>query len=61
MKIRTGAPAAVSPGGKARSVQEDETELKIEFEDDSIGTFRLEDPGSSVAVWDKNNAVEYLG
>jgi hypothetical protein len=61
MKIRTAAPVAVSPGGKIKSVQEDEAELKIEFEDGSTATFRLEDPGASVSVRDKNNAVEYLG
>jgi hypothetical protein len=61
MKIRTAAPAAVSPGGKVKSVQEDEAELNIAFEDGSTATFRLEDPGSSVAVRDKNDAVEYLG
>ena len=61
MKIKTAAAASVSPGGKVKSVQEDEAELKIEFEDDSSATFRLEDPGSSVALRDKNNAVEYLG
>lgn len=61
MKIRTGAAAAISPRGKVKSVQEDEAELKIEFEDGSSATFRLEDPGSSVAVRDKNNLVEYLG
>jgi hypothetical protein len=61
MKIRTGAPAEVSPGGKVKSVQEAETELKIEFADGSTAAFRLDDPGSSVAVRDKNNAVEYLG
>jgi hypothetical protein len=36
MKIRTAAPAAVSPGGKVKSVQETETELKIEFEDGAL-------------------------
>jgi hypothetical protein len=51
----------VSPGGKVKSVQESEAELKIEFKDGSSATFRLDDPGASVAVWDKNNAVEYLG
>jgi coenzyme F420-reducing hydrogenase alpha subunit len=61
MKIRTAAPAAVSPGGKVKSVQEAETELKIEFEDGSTATVQLADPGSSVAVRDKNNVVEYLG
>jgi hypothetical protein len=61
MKIRTAAAAAVASGGKVKSVQEAEAELKIEFEDGSTATFRLEDPGSSVGVRDKNNAVEYLG
>ena len=45
MKIRTAAAVAVPPGGKVKSVQEDEAELKIEFEDGSTATFRLEDPG----------------
>jgi hypothetical protein len=61
MKITTASPVAVSPGGKVKSVQEDEAELKIEFADGSTATFRLDDPGSSVAVRDKNNEVEYLG
>jgi hypothetical protein len=61
MKLRTAAPVAVSPGGKVKSVQDDETELKIEFADGSGAIFRLDDPGSTVAVRDKNNAVEYLG
>ena len=61
MKIKTAAAAAVWQGGKVKSVQEDEAELKIEFEDGSTATFRLDDPGSSVAVRDKNNSVEYLG
>ena len=45
-----------------KSVQEAKADLKIEFEE------RFErdilpwvDPGSSVAVRDKNNAVKYLG
>ena len=61
MKIRMAAPVTVSPGGKVKSVQEDEAELKIEFEGGSTATVRLDDPGSSVAVRDENNAVEYLG
>jgi hypothetical protein len=61
MKIRSAASAAGKPGGKIKSVQEDEAELKIEFEDGSTATFRLDDPGASVAVRDKNNTVEYLG
>ena len=61
MKIRTAAAVAVSPGGKVKSVSEAEDELNMEFEDGATATFRLDDPGSSVAVRDKNNAVEYLG
>ena len=61
MKIKTAAASTVPPGGKVKSVQEDRTELKIEFEDGSSTTLSLADPGSSVAVRDKNNMVEYLG
>jgi hypothetical protein len=61
MKIKTTGPATISPGGKVKSVNETKVELKIEFEDGSSATFLLTDPGSSVAVRDKNNVVEYLG
>jgi hypothetical protein len=42
-------------------VHETKAEFKIELEDGSSATLCLADPGSSVAVRDKNNAVEYLG
>jgi hypothetical protein len=61
MKIKTSGPATIPPGGKVRSVQEAKAEFKIDFEDGSSVTLRLADPGSSVAVRDQNNAVEYLG
>jgi hypothetical protein len=61
MKVKTAGPAAIPPGGKVKSVHEAKAELKIEFEDGWSATFLLADPGSSVAVRDKNNAVEYLG
>jgi hypothetical protein len=61
MKIKTTGAAAVSPGSKAKSVHEAKADFKIEFEDGSSVTFCLGNPGSSVAVRDKNNAVEYLG
>jgi hypothetical protein len=61
MKIKTVGPATIPPGGKVKSVQEDKAEFKIDFEDSSSATVFLADPGSSVAVRDKNNAVEYLG
>jgi hypothetical protein len=61
MKIKTTGPATIPPGGKVKSVHETKAEFKIEFEDGPSATLCLADPGSSVAVRDKNNAVEYLG
>ena len=46
---------------KVKAVHEAKADFKIEFEDGSSATFCLADPGSSVAVRDRNNAVEYLG
>jgi hypothetical protein len=57
----TAEPATIPQGGKVKSVLETKAEFKIDFEDGSSATFCLADPGSSVAVRDKNNAVEYLG
>jgi hypothetical protein len=61
MKIKTAGPATIPLGGKIKSVHEAKADFKIEFEDGSSATFSLTDPGSSVAVRDKSNAVEYLG
>ena len=61
MKVKAAGPATIPPGGKGKSVHEAKAEFKIEFEDGSSATFCLANPGSSVAVRDKSNAVEYLG
>jgi hypothetical protein len=61
MRIKTVGPATIPPGGKVKSVQEAKTQFEIDFEDGSSATLCLADPGSSVAVRDKNNVVEYLG
>ena len=61
MKIKTAGSATIPPGGKVKSVHEAKADFKIEFEDGSSTKLCLADPGSSVAVRDKNNAVEYLG
>ena len=61
MKIKTAGAVAVSLGSKVKSVHEARAEFKIKIEDGSSATFCLADPGSSVAVRDKNNLVEYLG
>ena len=61
MKIKTAGAATISSSGKVKSVYETNTDFKIEFEDGSSATFCLANPGSSIAVRDKNNSVEYLG
>jgi len=61
MKIKTAGPRTIPPGCKVKSVHEAKAEFKIDLEDGSSVTLRLADPGSSGAVRDKNNAVEYLG
>jgi hypothetical protein len=61
MKIKIAGPATIPVGGKVKSVQEAKAEFKIDFEDGSSATLCLADPGSSVAVRDTNDAVEYLG
>jgi hypothetical protein len=61
MKVKIAGPATIAPGGKIKSVHEAKADFKIEFEDGSSATLSLANPGSSVAVRDKNNAVEYLG
>ena len=61
MKVKTAGAVAISQGSKVKSVHEAKAEFKIELEDGSSATLFLADPGSSVAVRDKNNAVEYLG
>ena len=61
MKIKTTGSATLPPGGKGKSVYEAQAEFQIEFEDGSGVTLLVADPGSSVAVRDKNNVVEYLG
>ena len=61
MRIKTAGPATASPGGKVKSIHEAKADFKIESEDGSSATFCLADPGSSVALRDKNNVVEYLG
>ena len=61
MRIKITVAPALSPGSKIKSIYEVKTEFKIEFEDGSTATLQLADPGSSLAVRDKNNVVEYLG
>jgi hypothetical protein len=62
MNVKTARIADIfPPGGKVKAIQEDGPEFRLQFEDGSTVTFQLADPGSSVAVRDKNSRVEYLG
>jgi len=62
MQVKTAGIAGMfPPGGKIRAVQEDGPDFNLQFEDGSTVTLKLVDPGSSVAVRDQNNRVEYLG
>ena len=61
MKIKTAGTVTIPPGSKVKSVNEAKAEFEIDFEDGSSATLYLANPGSSVAVRDKNNAIEYLG
>ena len=62
MQVKTaGITGMFPPGGKIRAVQEDGPDFNLQFEDGSTVTLKLVDPGSSVAVRDQNNRVEYLG
>src|SRR5262249_4897072 len=61
VKIKTAGAAAIPPGGKVKSVHEAKAEFKIDLKYGLSATLCLADPGSSVAVRDKDNAVECLG
>ena len=48
-------------GARIRQILEDQAKFVIECDDDSAIDVTLANPGSSVAVRDKTNQVEYLG
>jgi hypothetical protein len=62
MQVKTAGIADIfPPGDKIKAIQEDGPEFNLQFEDGSTVNLKLVDPGSSVAVRDSNNQVEYLG
>ena len=62
MQVKTAGVADIfPPGGKIKAVQEDGAEFRLQLEDGSTIRVELADPGSSIAVRDNNNQVEYLG
>ena len=62
MQVKTTGIANIfPPGGQIKAVQEDGANFALQFEDGGAVVLQLADAGSSVAVRDKNNEVEYLG
>jgi hypothetical protein len=62
MRVKTaGITSMFPPGATIKAILEDGAEFRLQFKDDSPVRVELADPGASVAVRDKNNAVEYLG
>ena len=57
----TGLAVTISTGAKVKAVLENGDQCTLQFEDGSSVTVKLADPGASVAVRDRSNAVEYLG
>lgn len=62
MTMKTaGIATAISTAARLKAVLENDDECTLQFEDGSSMTVKVADPGASIAVRDRNNAVEYLG
>jgi hypothetical protein len=61
VKIEEFNSPPLREGARIRQISEDQVKLVIECEDGVTFDVRLVDPGSSVAVRDKSDLVEYLG
>ena len=61
VKIVESNSPSLREGGRIREISEDQAELLLKCEDDSIFDVTIVDPGDSVIVRDKNGQVEFLG
>lgn len=61
IKIAGSINPQLPKGARIRQVSEHQAKLVIGCEDDNTIELTLADPGSSVAVRDQANQVEYLG
>ena len=61
VKIEEFNSPPLREGARIRRISEDQVKLVIECEDGVTFDVKLIDPGSSVAVRDKSDMVEYLG
>lgn len=61
VKTAPGLAATVATGCKIQAVLEEGCDCTLQFDDGSSIALQLANPGASVAVRGRNNAVEYLG
>lgn len=61
MTVKTTTIVTVPPGGKIEAILEDDRECVVRFDDATSVTLHLADPGASIAVRNRDNAVEYQG
>ena len=61
VKIVGSSSPPLREGARIRQILEAQAKFVIECDDDSVIDVTLANPGSSVAVRDKTNQVEYLG
>ena len=60
LKLRVAGQATVSVGAKVEAVHEAGEQFQVDLEEGPSVQVRLADPGSSVALRDKNDEVQYL-
>lgn len=61
LKLKVAGQATVPVGAKVKAVHELGEQFQVDVEGGPGLQVRLADPGSSVALRDKNGTVEYLG
>jgi hypothetical protein len=61
LKLKVAGQVAVTVGAKVKAAREWREQFQLDLEGAPAVQVRLADPGSSVALRDRNGAVEYLG
>ena len=61
LKLTVSGQATVAVGAMVKAVHESGNQFQVDLENGPAVQVRLADPGSSVALRDRNGTVEYLG